>query len=501
MKEKRSIFAKVWDKAEAALDGKPTVTKYLYSYPSEDYDKYAYRLKNSSYQNLPNAILLRWSQIFVKSKIAVTTTDSTIQLIADNIDNKGGNTETLAKDIFEDIAVYGSAWLLVDLPEWFDKPDNASEADRLADGILPYVSVYSQPNVMDWHFNRYGHLDYVVVKTTDVRELEGVTHTVYAEYGIGYKQEFILKSSDGPLSRINIGPPVAIEVNGIPYMPMIVGGLQRYRSNPDYFNSPMNSIVDTALELYNRSSANGAAYDKVGFAFLAIGENSNIDQLGFSSLVKVAAGEMVPEYIQPDATCFEQYRLEIQRLIDTIFSLAGMKNRAVTSDAAMSGTALLLEDATSYNMVQLIAAATEDLLKRTWSLLKIANNSPNANLNMQFPDSYDFDSLQTEMENLKTATTLNNDALYMALFTNFIKRKIADPAEQERIIKEEAAKTRLNINMTDPSTLELYVRDGIISIIDLVKTIVPATINMSDDEILTFIKENKDREFTTVDNN
>ena len=486
MKSDFNLFSEVWDKVEAALDGKPILESYLYRYPVEVAEKYQHRLKTTSYHDLPSAIATRWLQIFDKAKKTFIY-DKSLEPIFTNIDNNGGTLFTLASDIFKQILTYGCVWALVDLPETPIPLGEMSKKDKEDLGIYPYVALYSQPNVVDWDYDDFNRLIRVVFKTRRTHIVDGTEYQVYSEYLVGYKQDFILNADN---DKVYIGEPKTVLFNGVPVLPVVRTGITRYNYNPDYYKPPMATIVDLSIELYNRASANSVAYDKACFCFLAIGPKTDCDTLGFTSLVTIGPDDPMPEWIQPASDIFKELRDELNRLVNDIFTAAGVKNRAVSSDTAKSGIALMMEDSTSKNMVSLVANAVLKALRDITGYISLAEGYT-GQTDVVFPTEYDTEDLITELEELERVKKLDNSALYYKFFSRLVVKKVDSLKDQNTILDEEKLKQLTDYSNLDYDGLMRAVDLGYVSETDAARFLNPKLFYLSDDEIKKYMEDNK----------
>ena len=486
MKSNFSLFSEVWNKVEASLDGKPIIESYLQRYPVEDPEKYNHRLRTTSYHDLPSAIATRWLQIFNKAKKTYIY-DKAMESTFKNIDNNGGNLDAVAAEMFKQILTYGCVWALIDKPTPLVPISSLSKQDEEDLALYPYIVLYSQPNVVDWDHDDFNRLTRVVFKTRRVHMIDDVAFPIYSEYTLGVKQDFITKDGD---KRVNIGEPENVLFDGMPVLPIVRVGITKYNYNPDYYKPPLATISDLSVELYNRSSANAAAYDKACFCFLAVGPKTDCSSLGFTSLVTVGPDDPTPAWVQPAADIFKELRDELSRLIADIFTAAGVKNRANTSDAAKSGIALMMEDIISRNMVSLVAGAVHTALVDSVAYVCMAAGHK-GQVDIVFPTEFDTESLIAELNELQRIKELDNSALYYKYFSRLVVKKIDSMKDQDTILVEEKLKQVIDYNNLDPDALMRAVELGYISQIDAAKFLNPKLFYLTDAEVTKFIEENK----------
>ena len=484
-KKSRELFAPIWKKNQSAVDGKPFVQKYLYQYNTESDKKFNRRKELSAYNNLPDTILQRWLQIFNKGKKTIETEGKDIELISEDIDRKGNDTSAYANILFKDNAIFGSSWNLIDLPEW--DSEGKSEQERLDNNIYPYVSNYTQDNVIDWDYDDFGNIIKIVVDTGKTITIDTEEKKLFDFYVKGYKERFYYGEKNVRIMLMSN----EIIWNGQPVMPWVVDGVYSYSNMPDYYKSPMNAINDASVELYNRGSASGNAYDQTDFQFLAVEDGTIIDQLGNDTLVTYLPGASQPLWVAPNSGNFEQTRKELSRMSKSIFELAGMKSRAVSGDVAKSGEAMRMEDAVSENKVELIGGTVERTLNKIWDMLILANGNDKAGIKLTFPDSYAVDALSDELDNLSKIFELKNNAYYLIKLNEFVRRTVSDTDDQQRCIEEAERNTGLRLSsLQQNDVLITCINNGTLKLANLAKEIEPTLKDKTDEEINAWIMEN-----------
>jgi len=482
-KDGRDKFAAIWQTNQSCVDGDPFIQAYLYRHPVETDEDYNRRVAVSAYQNLSESILLRWKQIYGKAKTTIETPNDMDVIVAD-IDKKGNNIEAFSQLLFEQDAMLGGVFALIDLPEW--NSEGQSEQARLDANVYPYVSLYTQPNVMNWEFDDYKNLTMIIVKTTKTIEYKEKDVPIYAHYTFGNRIEFYLDEKGKWVETSNV--PIMFGKQLV--MPFVVDGVSTYSQAPDYFKSPMTAINALCVELYNRQSASGNAYDQTDFQFIAAESGSIASQLGNKVIYEFPEGGNPPAWVSPDASNFEQTRKEINRIEGAVFTTAGMKNRAVLSDTAKSGEALKMEDSQSENKVQLIGNTVAEQLEKILKMLALANAST-GEISVIPPESYAVDALADELERLAQIYELKNNTYYLIKFSEFIKRTVDDVGEQKKAIEEAERTTGLRLSaLQSNDVIVTAIDNGTLSLLTLAREIEPSTKEMPDKEVENYIMDN-----------
>ena len=128
------------------------------------------------------------------------------------------------------------------------------------------------------------------------------------------------------------------------------------------------------------------------------------------------------------------------------------------------------------------------------------NGTPDAEIAISFPDSYDTQALQTELENLEAYYKLKNNAFYLTKFAEFIRRVIPDKDTQDKCISEAETKTGLRLDsVLNEGVINFAINSGVMSLVGLAKEINPELSDKSDEEINKWIKGNAEFAKTVVD--
>jgi hypothetical protein len=140
--------------------------------PKEPNDVYSQRAARFTYQPiLPNVVSWYAAKMFEK-EASITGQPNTEfwQNFTSDCDRAGTSLRNFSADIFETSFVFSSAYVLTDLPR---KSDSGAKVESLADqqraGLLnPYLTVYDPLSVVNYKADRYGQLEWIILKTVSV---------------------------------------------------------------------------------------------------------------------------------------------------------------------------------------------------------------------------------------------------------------------------------------------------------------------------------------------
>ena len=138
--------------------------------PKELYDVYQERYRRLTYQDiLANAIRWYLAKMFqTEAKIDPKTDDERFAAFLQDCDRSGTTYSVFARDLLETMMLYQVGWVLIDKPSAVDLPIPINtRADEKRAGLdQPYLVLYEPRQVINWQTDRYGNLNWAVIKTT-----------------------------------------------------------------------------------------------------------------------------------------------------------------------------------------------------------------------------------------------------------------------------------------------------------------------------------------------
>ena len=148
-----------WKRSLAAYTGGETyIRSALIQHVSEVDLEFAERLRRAYYFNYPRKIARLITQYVLASDPVRDRCDSAL---AEDFSRSGLRANEVMRQLSTMLNVYGSAWLLVEMPE-LSGPVDAERRKR--DNLRPYAMAVSPLAVTDWAFGDDGRLDWVLVE-------------------------------------------------------------------------------------------------------------------------------------------------------------------------------------------------------------------------------------------------------------------------------------------------------------------------------------------------
>jgi len=142
--------------------------RYLEPYYYESRDDYEKRLRQVALDNHTKSVVGIYNSFLfrkdVKRDFGSIENDPGLAPFLADADLDGRSFQAFMRDASSFAQVYGNCWIVVDKPN----VTVGTRADELAQGVRPYVSLFTPDNVLDWEYSRMSNglyqLSYLKVK-------------------------------------------------------------------------------------------------------------------------------------------------------------------------------------------------------------------------------------------------------------------------------------------------------------------------------------------------
>ena len=154
---------------------------YLQGYQMESQGEYDDRLTNTPLDNHVKAIVAIYNAFLFrkppKRTFGSLTMDPGLPNFLQDADLDGRTFDSIMRDVSTFSSVYGHTWVVVDKP----LSQAYTRAEELAQGIRPYISIYTPENVFDWQYRRQPNGVYVLtyLKVFEGRQDGRDTYRIY----------------------------------------------------------------------------------------------------------------------------------------------------------------------------------------------------------------------------------------------------------------------------------------------------------------------------------
>ena len=154
---------------------------YLQGYQMESQGEYDDRLTNTPLDNHVKAIVAIYNAFLFrkppKRTFGSLTMDPGLPNFLQDADLDGRTFDSIMRDVSTFSSVYGHTWVVIDKP----LSQAYTRAEELAQGIRPYISIYTPENVFDWQYRRQPNGVYILtyLKVFEGRQDGRDTYRIY----------------------------------------------------------------------------------------------------------------------------------------------------------------------------------------------------------------------------------------------------------------------------------------------------------------------------------
>jgi len=368
-------LAPMWGMIKDILAGAKAVRAagktYLPKFPAESNDEYDRRKDSAPWRpEFEDAIRAISARPFTDEVKLVGEPSGDIAQLADDIDGRGNNLNTFAKDVFEGGVTLGAHGILVDFPSM---QAGATIADEKAAGARPYwVSV--------------GADEIIAMRTTKIGRREVVTHLRLKETAIetnGFEEKTVDRIRVLEPGKWEIWKPVAniagsmewvIESEGkltLDEVPFVFYATAK-RIGSQYVRPPLLDLADMQIELYRFLSTEEQIYTIAGSPMLtANGMSAPTDggavETGPGRVLYAPGFERIAtswDYIQPDAANLTAISAKAAGIIEDMRRLGLQPMLPKTGN--ITATASGVEAAKAHSAVGTWANGLKDALEQAW---------------------------------------------------------------------------------------------------------------------------------------
>ncbi|MDA3046701.1 phage portal protein [Campylobacter sp. VBCF_06 NA8] len=356
---------------------------YLQKYTRETSDKFAMRQSVAYYINYNKPIIDRFSGYLFKKKPKRLSENEIINQILDDVDLNGNNLDIFIQNIFKTAFLYGTAFILVDMPK--DLGD--SLADQKQKRAFPYFKELNPLSLYDFYIKN-GVLEWIIFEF-NIETKEPFAKAVSEKrYYFWSKDEFQIRNSSGDIleaSQHNLGfvPVVALQFGS-----ELLGDTLSYE------------VAQIAKRIYNARSELDEILRGQTFSILAYhvpqGENTPSELKVSTDNALLYSGNK-PEFISPSQDSASTYFTHIENLENIIDEISlNPVNLSTKSDD--SGVALKYKFENLNGYLNFLSNSLEDLERKLFDLVFKYLNSE-YNYSVSYPNDFQISDLTSDIAN------------------------------------------------------------------------------------------------------
>lgn len=375
---------------------------YLHRYALESDQEYARRLESTPLDNQCKSIVSLYNSFLFrlppKREMGSMEYDPRVEALLEDADLDGRNMDAFMREAAIWSEVFGHCWVAVSKPS----VSAVTLADELAQGVRPYLSVYSPLAVTDWTWARQPNGSYQLKMVKFVEEIND-TLTVVTEY----TEEQIIKTTIN--IRKNEATDVQVEPNELGRVPFVLVYAERSPVRGIGI-SIIDDIADQQRAIYNEQSE---VYESIRLdthPSLAATADTDIGT-GAGSLIRLPDNlqpELKPYILEFSGAPIEKIYTSINEHKKMIDSMANVGSVRATETRDMSGIAMETEFQLLNARLSSLADNLELAEENIWEWVGIYLGIP-WDGKIEYADSFSMRDTGRELDNLLKAHSAVTD--------------------------------------------------------------------------------------------
>ena len=453
-----------WAMIRAILAGAKAVkegqTTYLPQYPAESYAEYTRRIVSAPWRpEFEDAVRSISAKPFGKQVTLQGEPSEAIKAIADDIDGRGNNLHTFARDMFEGGVTMGAHGILIDFPSM---QPGATVADEKAVGARPYWVSVDADEIITLRVTRIGAREVVthlrLMETASV--VNGFEETTVRKIRViepGMWQVWKeVNNPSGATAAWVIEAEGTLTLEEVPFVFFATAE----RVGAQYVRPPMLDLAEMQMELYRFMSSEEQIYTVAGSPMLtANGMAPPSDgggvEVGPGRVLYAPGAEGIQtswDYIQPAAANLTAISAKTNSIIEDMRRL-GLQPM-LPKTGAVTATASGIDAAKAHTTVQSWALGLKDALEQAFVFTAKWMKSSEVvavSVNTDFAVGMYGDAELTAIQKMRDTGNLSQRTLW----DEYSRRGVLGPsfdadAEEEALLKEVPADDGLDEDTLPP---------------------------------------------------
>jgi len=392
---------------------------YLTKYVNEDKDEYNRRLMLTPIDNHCRNIVHIYSsylwRVPPKREFGALANNVSLEYFLKDADLDGRSFDSFMREAQVWASVYGHVWLMMDKP----KSTAGTRADELAQGIRPYINLFTPENIFDWRYERQAsgrfQLSYLKVResivrdtATDVKQTFRVwTNETIQLYEVNNETERLVEEMDNPIGLI---PAVFVPAQRSIKRGIGISDLTDIASMQKAIYEELSEIEQLIRISNHPTLVKTFDTDATAGAGSIINMPDDLD------------ANLKPYQIQPNGGNLDAVRAAINDKVEAINRMAHMSAIRGTEGQTKSGIAMQTE----FQMLNARLSEKADILElaeeQIWALFCIWQGIT-PDVQVFYPDSFDVRDYPNELAFLQGAKA---SGVNSRTFQQEVDKRIAD---------------------------------------------------------------------------
>lgn len=428
---------------------------YLYRYQLETDSDYQKRLKSTPLDNQCKALISLYVSFLFREAPERDWEQfeysPVIQDILEDADRDGRSMDAFMKDVAIWSSIFGHAWVAISKPN----VEAVTLADELAQGVRPYLSIYTPLSVTDWRWARQANGSYALDM---IRVLEEVndTFTVVKEWSPELIITTTINTRDGKAVDLTTEP------NGLGYVPFVCAYAERSPVR-GVGTSLITDIADQQLMIANELSE---IYDSIKLdthPSLVATDSTNVTGAAAGQVITIS--ETLDPALKPYVLQFQGGQISAiyesinnrKKMIDSMGNVGSVR---ATETREMSGIAIETEFQLLNARLSSIADNLELCEEQVWQIVCDYMGMEWTG-EIDYPSNFALHNTDNELDQLAKMKTLSTRPEVQAE----IDRRLAEMLDIEmleaelgtEVVEGEAPPDFIPHNMTAPDGTVMWV--------------------------------------------
>ena len=416
-------------------------SNYLMGRQKEPGPVYQERLARVFYQNYVGSIIDWYAATLMRREPVLlfegndAAAKDFYSLLYDDCDLKGTSLPEFLRQRFTQTVVCGSSYVAVDFPKTSGQPRSRAEEDA-SGRSRAYLVDYSPDEVINWSHSPSGGLDWIVLRTTGLRQ-SSVTdpkwekETRWIHYDRENFQVFRKAGESSPIELVDRGRHALASLGRVPVFKMkITEGLWI-----------MNKAALLQLEHFNKSNALAWALTMGLFAMPVIYSDKQWNQVvGESYYIQMGKDDRFG-WTEPEGKVYQIAADNLVQLKDEIYRVCYLLSQA--GGSGRSGQQSALAKQMDFRTTEEVLRAYGDSVKETmrqilWAIA--AARQDGISIDVTGMDEFDINDLGTELDDAKKLLELGiaSPTLQKQVFKKLALKYLSDARQdvKNRVVEE-----------------------------------------------------------------
>jgi len=378
-------------------------SEYLVRRHKEPAEVYAERAQRVFYENYIGSIIDWYAATLMRREPVLLfegkdeLAKSFYNALAEDCDLRGTNLSEFFRQRFVETLIFGRSYIVVDFPK-FTVPVLSRAEEDAAGQSRAYLVEYSPEEVINWSYDRTGGLEWIVVRTSCLRQSkvtdkDWAKETRWIYYDRHHYRVYAKAGESGPITLIDHGRHGLAAQDRVPVFQLqITDGLWL-----------MNKAALLQLEHFNKSNALSWALTMGLFATPVVYSDREWNQIVGESYYIQLGPEDRFGWTEPEGKVYQIAADNLVRLKDEIYRVCYLMTHASglqLSHISQSGISKQRDYSITQEVLRAYGDAVKESLKQVLRAIAAARQD-NLSIEVTGLDEFDIGDFSNELDDAK----------------------------------------------------------------------------------------------------